>query len=79
MQDADSQLVKLIFTLEILISVKHFSILKRLSKYIFGPWCPYLIRVFAWRRGERPDPSNHTTYKKTLNLMSNLINSRGRV
>ena len=42
MQDADSQLVKLILTLEMLISVKHFFfVLKCLSKYLFGPWCPY--------------------------------------
>ena len=42
MQDADSQFVKLILTLEMLISVKHFLFnLKCFSKYRFGPWCPY--------------------------------------
>ena len=46
MQDADSQLVKLILTLEMLISVKYFSYFKMsFKKYIFGksfgPWCPY--------------------------------------
>ena len=43
MQDADSQLVKLILTLEMLISVKHFLFnLKCFFQNIFfGPWCPY--------------------------------------
>ena len=68
MQDADSQLVKLILTLEMLISVKYFSILKCLSKYIFGLLCPYPMRAFMRSRGERPDPSNHTTYKKISKL-----------